>query len=154
MALFTQLYAWLLEGPPPGPWPSRSPSGPASGLGEPENRMCESGGGPLSASSCLASCDSRCGPGQWGQSLPDPRWNRQQDRNEERLALGSRRIHQGHFLDTHPKGQVCLSSRALTFTSTPRETSGPKPGWHPTASHHQVPQFPLLGRGWLPKGLL
>lgn len=114
--------------------------------------MYESGGGPLPASSCLARCDSRCGPGQWGQSLPDPRWNRQQDRNEERLALGSRRIHQGHFLDTHPKGQVCLSSRALTFTSTPRETSGPKPGWHPTASHHQVPQVSPLRKRVAPQG--
>lgn len=56
----------------------QAPGAPGAPLALPlgsENRMCDSGGRAPShrpASSCLARCDSRCGPGGWRQSLPIP----------------------------------------------------------------------------------
>lgn len=54
-----------------------------------------------------ARCDSRCAQAS-GDRACQPAMVSSRDRNEERLALGSRK-NPPPLPDTHPKGQVCLS---------------------------------------------
>lgn len=108
----------LLGGPPPGPWDAGSPYGTTwlrirTALWA---RPC-----PQAASPNVTPDETRA---RGDRGCLTPGWNRRSGRNEERLALGPRRVLWGHFSDTGqgpegaggrpPPPQCTVSFRART----------------------------------------